>query len=84
MALRLSEGLGVNSSQHPWWQLIQHLAKRWQQRFKVLNPILARNQYYYCQWQFCKVLLELKISICGDEGIKFRCCQRQQLAIFDA
>ena len=57
--------------------MIQHLGKLWQQRFKVLNSVLPRNQYDDGQRQLCKVLLKLKMSICSNERVKLRCRERQ-------
>ena len=64
--------------------MIQQCGEFWQQLLKVLHAILPGDQDDDGKGQLRQVLLKLEVSICGDEGVELRCCQRQKLAILDA
>ena len=80
----LNEGLDPDHAQCARNQMIQNCGQLWQQRCKVLHTVLSSDQHYDGSGQFRQALLKLEVSICGDEGVEFRRCQSQQLAIRDA
>ena len=64
--------------------MVQQLEQLWEQRLQRLNTVVASSKHNYCDGKGVQILLELDVSICGEEHVKLCCSEGEELPVLYA
>ena len=79
-----TEGLGTDSLQSLWWNMVEPIQDIWHKRRQVLHSVAHGLDHEYSNRESCEVLLELEVAVHCQEHLKPSGSERKQLPILDA